>query len=512
MKKYLSYIFAAALTLGFTACEDIPAPYGINLDGNENGTDDGGDTATGDGSLANPFNSVAANKYAATLTSGSTSDGTYYIKGRVASVKESYNTSYGNGTFYISDDGSDDNTFYVYRAYYLGNKKFGTGDTQIEVGDSVVVCGKICNYNGTYETAQNTAYLYYLNGTTAGGDDEGGNDDEPITGTNLLTNSSFETWSGSTPEAWKSTTTASSATLSQSTDAHTGTYSVIVGGNENYNKRLASKEYTLKAGTYKLSAYIKGAGQIRLGYVPVVNGKVGDYAYATGYTNTSADSWTEATYQFTLDAQTTVNFVLMNPKTSNYAAASDKLVDDFTLVTDNGGLIDGGNDDDDDDDDTTPSTGDYLNETFASGKGAFTIDDKSLPAGSTYVWTAASSYKCMKASSYVGGANLAAESWLISPEINLTKAKSATLTFEQAGNYFKTKDNFLSACTIKVKTAAGNWTNLSVTSEASGSSWTFTSATADLSAYVGQKIQIAFAYTSTTEIAGTWEVKNVVVK
>lgn len=508
MKKYLSYIFAAALTLGFTACEDVPAPYGINLDGNGNGSDDGGDddTATGDGSLANPFNSVAANKYAATLASGATSDGTYYIKGRVASVKEEFTTNYGNGTFYISDDGSSENTFYVYRAYYLGNKKFTADDTQIEVGDSVVVCGKICNYNGTYETAQNTAYLYYLNGKTAGGDE--GGDDEPITGSNLLTNSSFETWSGSTPEAWKSTTTASSATLSQSTDAHTGAYSVCVGGNETANKRLASKEYTLKAGTYKLSAYVKGAGQIRLGYVPVTNGKVGDYSYASGYTSTSADTWTEATYQFTLDKQTTVNFVLMNPKTSTYATASDKLVDDFTLATNDGGLVDDGGDDDD----PTPSTGDYLNETFASGKGSFTIDDKSLPEGSTYVWTAASSYSCMKASSYVGGANLAAESWLISPEIDLTKAKSATLTFDQAGNYFKTQDNFRSACTVKVKTATGSWTNLSVTSEANGSSWTFTSATADLSAYAGQKIQIAFAYTSTTEIAGTWEVKNVVVK
>ena len=30
MKKYLSLLFAVALTLGFAACSDVPAPYGIN--------------------------------------------------------------------------------------------------------------------------------------------------------------------------------------------------------------------------------------------------------------------------------------------------------------------------------------------------------------------------------------------------------------------------------------------------------------------------------------------------
>ena len=32
MNKYIFCLAAAALSLGFTACEDIPAPYGINKD------------------------------------------------------------------------------------------------------------------------------------------------------------------------------------------------------------------------------------------------------------------------------------------------------------------------------------------------------------------------------------------------------------------------------------------------------------------------------------------------
>lgn len=149
--------------------------------------------------------------------------------------------------------------------------------------------------------------------------------------TNLLENSSFENWTEGAPDAWTSTTTASNATLTQSTDAHSGTYAVTVAGNASQNKRLGSKEYTLEAGTYVISVYVKGAGQVRPGYVPVTDGKVGNYVYGS-YIATTADAWTQVTDTFTLDATTTLNIVLMNPKTSKYAETSDKTVDDFTLT------------------------------------------------------------------------------------------------------------------------------------------------------------------------------------
>lgn len=157
--------------------------------------------------------------------------------------------------------------------------------------------------------------------------------DTPSTpsGESITENSGFEAWEGSTPVAWKSTTSASNATLSQSTDAHSGQYAVLVKTGNTQNKRLGSKEYTLEAGTYKITCFVKGAGQVRPGYVPFVDGKVGSYVYGN-YASTSADEWTEVTYEFTLDAETIVNFVLMNPKGSDFAAASDKLVDDFTVV------------------------------------------------------------------------------------------------------------------------------------------------------------------------------------
>ena len=157
-------IAMAAFT--FTSCEDVPAPYDTpTADDSETSTEAG--VATGDGSLDNPFNSVAANEYAETLGSDVESDDWYYIKGRIVSISEEYTSTYGNATFYISDDGTSTDEFYVYRAYYLGNQKWTESDTQIEEGDSVIVYAKIINYSGsTPETVQGSGYLYYHNGET----------------------------------------------------------------------------------------------------------------------------------------------------------------------------------------------------------------------------------------------------------------------------------------------------------------------------------------------------------
>ena len=148
--------------------------YSINGKGGSNtGGEEG--KAKGDGTLENPYNSVAANKIASELASGEKSD-VVYIKGIVVSVKDQYGTQYGNASFYISDDGKSANQFYVFRALYLNNEKYTSG-TLLAPGDEVVICGKLTNYMGnTPETATGEAYLYSLksNGGSTGGDDNPG--------------------------------------------------------------------------------------------------------------------------------------------------------------------------------------------------------------------------------------------------------------------------------------------------------------------------------------------------
>lgn len=162
--------------------------------------------------------------------------------------------------------------------------------------------------------------------------------DTPVVPTegNILENGSFEEWNGNVPTAWgkdDSNASAHSATISQSTEANDGSYAVIVNGDAKGNKRLASKCYTLPAGTYSYSIYVKtngaDAGHCRLGYVPIADGKAGSYVYEEAAASAVTGNWTARTLEFTLTEETTISLVVMNNKTGNGASF---LVDNATLV------------------------------------------------------------------------------------------------------------------------------------------------------------------------------------
>ena len=185
MKKLFSSLMIVAMTaMTFTACQDVPAPYELPGTGANNPDEGGVEGATGEGTLASPFNAAAATNAAMKLESGAVSEQAYFIKGKVASIAtdKSGNVlnfdqgTFGNASFYISDDGTATNQFYCYRVLYLGNKKWASGDGDIlKVGDDVIVYAKLTLYNGkTPETVQNEGFLYSLNGVSKGGVPEEG--------------------------------------------------------------------------------------------------------------------------------------------------------------------------------------------------------------------------------------------------------------------------------------------------------------------------------------------------
>lgn len=96
--------------------------------------------AEGDGTEANPYN--AAGAYNAALL-GSTEN--VYVKGIVVS-KSAINTKYGSISYYISEDGTETNQFYIYSGLGLGGQKF-TSDDELNVGDKVVVNGNLSTHN-----------------------------------------------------------------------------------------------------------------------------------------------------------------------------------------------------------------------------------------------------------------------------------------------------------------------------------------------------------------------------
>ncbi|MCQ2197132.1 MAG: carbohydrate binding domain-containing protein [Bacteroidaceae bacterium] len=326
--------------------------YSINGVGdNEDNNQDDNVEASGTGTQAAPFNVAGIIKYTSAMAADVNSTEQVYFKGIVDSFKsgEEPGNSYGNATFYIKDkDGSK--TFYCFRVMGPGNKKFTSAD-QLKEGDEVVVCGNVVNYKGnTPETVSGKAYVYSINGkvdeggNTEGGNTEGGNTEGGNTGGNTgdntalssLQNGDFESWASDTePTGWKSASTASSAKLTKSSTAHGGNYAVEVEGNESSNKRLASQEITLEAGTYTFSFYAKakeaGKSQVRPGYVPVTDGKVGNYSYGD-YATLNNGEWTLVSYEFKLDAKTTICLVVMNPKKSDYSDGKAALIDDATLT------------------------------------------------------------------------------------------------------------------------------------------------------------------------------------
>ena len=193
-------------------------------------------------------------------------------------------------------------------------------------------------------TSSTEALSYRLDDIQAGKGQGGG--ETPGEGTELLTNGGFENWADGYPTGWKSASTASSATLEQSTDKRSGASSVLVKGDPQSNKRLGSTEMTLKAGTYTFSAYLKAAtagstASAALGYVPIGDdGVIGgnDYKYGD-YANdlTNAD-WVVKSYTFTLLEQKKICLLVMNSK----KPGGNLLVDDASLKTTDGGIVDGG--------------------------------------------------------------------------------------------------------------------------------------------------------------------------
>ena len=118
----------------------------------------------GDGTLENPFNVAGVYEYI--NNSGANN---VYISGIISSIADGgeYAEGYGNATFFISDDGSTTaNQFEAYRVLFIGNNKWKEGNTQIKVGDEVILYGKVTKYGETYETSANNAYVYSLNGVT----------------------------------------------------------------------------------------------------------------------------------------------------------------------------------------------------------------------------------------------------------------------------------------------------------------------------------------------------------
>lgn len=495
MKKFIySCLFLAMAAITFSSCEDVPAPYNMPTEDETPEVQ-----PAGTGTAADPFNVAGVVKY---IDDGGSAETEVYVKGKVVSVVQgSWDANYGSLKYYISEDGTPTNQFYVFNGYAGPNRTKFSGEDALKQGDEVVICGKVDVYNGTKEFLANN-YIVSLNGvggattpdtptdgyinetfsksfgtftlknikgtpwvidsygyakatgyenvskvttpsesylvskaidlstskgatlkfsyilryatfngvptegaknqvlitenytgdptTTKWTDITGtlteGTDwktwstytfdlapykgkkniviafyyaceaksatwqikelsvkegaptvepetpDTPSTGDTTTPNGDFETWVDGKPNNWKTASSAGNASLAQSTDAHSGKYSVKVGGSTSANKRLGYKEMELKAGTYKIKYYVKAAtatgASVQSGFVPVTEGKVGDYKYSGYINNISNTEWTLVEQDLVIPSDGTYCIVIMNSK----KPGGDVLIDDLTLT------------------------------------------------------------------------------------------------------------------------------------------------------------------------------------
>lgn len=470
-----------------------------------------GDEAKGTGTLDDPYNPAGAAAAVANLIWTSTTEyqttDEVYVKGKISKIadKGTYTDggTYGNATFYITETGESTGTeFYVYRILYLGNKKYVTGQTDIKVGDEVIIYGKLMNYRGNTPETASGCYLYSLNGETGNTGGGGGNDNPDVIFSEAFTSSqgSFTIDNKNLPSALSAIWEFSSQYSCMKATAY------VSSTKTNYESEswLISPEIDLTAQT---TAFLS-------------------FDHAGNYFGTKEN---EATLHISADGGTTWTAVAIPTYFTNYTFVSSgeislasyvgkkiKIAFRYTSTstkagtwevnnvkvykTSTGGGQGGGG--------GTDET--YFTETFETSQGNFTIDNKTMPTELTYVWKHDATNKYMKASAYANSTKYATESWLISPEIDLSAATTAFLSFDHVMRYFGTANQ---DGTLKVTIDNGaNWADVTIPTYPDGSSWTFVSSgEISLASYVGKKIKFAFIYKSSTDAAATWEIKNVKV-
>lgn len=436
------------LVIYYSTYEFTTGNYIVYLNGETTLTDDEEGEATGTGTLDDPLNCVAANQY---LDNGGSEDDYVYVKGIVSSISE-LSTSYGNATYYISDDGSSSNTFYVYRGYALGNNKF-TSEDELSVGDTVIVYGQIINYYNTIEFAQYN-YIVYQNGAGEGGSSDSDTD------------------------------TSGAGTLS---NPYTVTEALAI----------------INAGTYTSSSvYVKGTIS-EIGEISTSYGNATYYISDDGTTTNQLEVYRGYSLngdKFTSEDEIQVGDVVVVYGVLTMYYSTPEITTGSSIISINGS-----------DSDSSGSSGGntYISQAFTSSLGDFTVYTEN-----GYDWCI--DYSTAYISGYQNYANTKTVSWLISPYFDLSDATSVECTFDYIYRYQRSSCKELVRVSLDYDgddPTAATWYDLDIDLTVGSDYTTFYSAQADLpSAVIGHSnVTIALYYYAPATEASTWEVKNFVV-
>ncbi len=147
---------------------------------------------------------------------------------------------------------------------------------------------------------------------------------------------------------------------------------------------------------------------------------------------------------------------------------------------------------------------------FTKGDCDFTYKDIENPLNNS-LWTVTEKYG-WKVSGYSNKTKYTTNTYLISPEIDLSKYSNVLMELNQAVNFMEGK-SATDLLSVSVE-CDGAITPLNDNIKwPAGKDWNFVqSENINLDQFAGKTIQIVFNYTSNTDVAPTWEIKNLSLK
>ena len=342
---------------------------------------------------------------------------------------------------------------------------------------------------------------------------------------NLVKNGDFENWDGGVPAQWQKSSkgSPSNATVKEAAEGRSGKALEVEHkgeGKKAQNSRYHCDALQLKAGNYTLSFYAKAAskGVVSGGWHPTGATEPKDYKYGQEL-EVDNNEWKQFTLQFTLDQDASIDVFVVNKKKSEGAV----FFDDVTLTAVGTTPAPDPKPEPKPEPKPTPDPkpepqptpnpkpetpvgATVYEKALTDNADGWTLEQGNLPEGLTAVWMQHSKYG-LKATGHYGGKtgkNTDTEAWAISPEVELKK--TSFLTFEHAIGY--TTEASTQGLYIR-EGATGEWQPLEVKTWPTGKNFTYVNSGAiDLRNYTGKKVQFGFKYTSTTEGAATWEIKN----
>lgn len=342
---------------------------------------------------------------------------------------------------------------------------------------------------------------------------------------NLVKNGDFESWDGGAPTQWQKGK-PSNAKVKEAAEGRSGKALEVEhkgNGKAAQNSRFHCDALQLKAGNYTLSFYAKAVskGVVSGGWHPTEGRDANDYKYGQEL-EVDNNEWKQFTLQFTLDKEASIDVFVVNKKKSEGAV----FFDDVTLTADGATPAPDPKPEPKPTPDPKPEPkpepqpqpkpkpempvgATVYEKALTDNIEGWTLQQGELPEGLTAVWSQDAKFG-LKATAHTGSKKkgnekiYASEAWAISPEVELKKA--SFVTFEHALNF----KNDASTQGVYIREGeTGEWQAIDLKQWPAGKDWHYVEADKyDLKAYTGKKVQFGFKYTSTTEGAATWEIKN----